>query len=102
MPDGEMFLHETVDNEHVGKRFHSVVALTGEIFDRYGGLVYVAPCGVVVRAVAANIRHKTTDPAVVVVDVYARFAVSLLSGHGRWSQRSDAQCGQYPGSGARD
>jgi cobalt-precorrin 5A hydrolase len=70
-----------VGNEHSGERFRSIIELTHDIFDRYAGLVYVAPCGVVVRAVAPNLEHKTTDPAVVVVDVCARFAVSLLSGH---------------------
>ncbi len=81
IPGSETFVHEIVRNEHAGTRFRSIVALTQEIFNRYSGLVYIVPCGVAVRAVAGNIRHKTTDPAVVVVDVYARFAVSLLSGH---------------------
>jgi cobalt-precorrin 5A hydrolase len=36
---------------------------------------------VVVRAVAPVITHKLEDPAVVVVDVGGRWAVSLLSGH---------------------
>jgi cobalt-precorrin 5A hydrolase len=77
----DIYLHETVSAAFTGRRFRSVVALTAEIFDRYGGLVYAAPCGVVVRALAKNIRHKKTDPGVVVVDVGARFAVSLLGGH---------------------
>ncbi len=34
-----------------------------------------------VRAIAPHISHKTRDPAVVVVDVCARWAISLLSGH---------------------
>ena len=48
---------------------------------KYDGLVYIAPCGVVVRAIAPFLEHKTKDPAVVVVDVGGRWAVSLLSGH---------------------
>ena len=48
---------------------------------KYEGLIYVAPCGVVVRAIAPFLEHKTKDPAVVVVDVGGRWAVSLLSGH---------------------
>ena len=55
--------------------------LTEQIFASYTGLVYIAPTGVVVRAIAPLLRHKTTDPAVVVVDVGGRWAVSLLSGH---------------------
>jgi len=34
-----------------------------------------------VRAIAPLLEHKTKDPAVVVVDVQGRWAVSLLSGH---------------------
>jgi cobalt-precorrin 5A hydrolase len=41
----------------------------------------LAPCGVVVRAIAPHLEHKTKDPAVVVVDVAGRWAISLLSGH---------------------
>lgn len=63
------------------KRFSSIIELTAGIFDKYAGLVYLAPCGVVVRAVAPCLKHKTADPAVVMVDAGGRFAVSLLSGH---------------------
>ncbi len=55
--------------------------MTAEIFGNFDGLIFAAPCGVVVRALAGRIRHKTLDPAVVVVDVGGRYAVSLLSGH---------------------
>jgi cobalt-precorrin 5A hydrolase len=34
-----------------------------------------------VRSIAPLLEHKATDPAVVAVDVGARFAVSVLSGH---------------------
>jgi cobalt-precorrin 5A hydrolase len=72
-PQARLFRH--------GREFASIVKLTRQIFRRYNGLVYVAPCGVVVRAIAPVLEHKTTDPAVVVLDVGARYAVSLLSGH---------------------
>ncbi len=62
-------------------RFDRVMELTAEIFPRYEGLVYLAPCGVAVRAIAGCLKDKHTDPAVVVVDAGGRFAVSLLSGH---------------------
>ncbi|MFH0937936.1 MAG: cobalamin biosynthesis protein [Planctomycetota bacterium] len=63
------------------KPFRSVLALTTEIFSRYHGLIYIAPCGVAVRAIAAHVKNKLADPAVVVVDAGGRFAISLLSGH---------------------
>jgi cobalt-precorrin 5A hydrolase len=82
----DLFVHEKAmpaDGEAVARwrPFASVLDLTARIFGKYRGLVYVMPCGVVVRAIAAHARHKKSDPAVVVVDVGARFAVSLLSGH---------------------
>ncbi len=82
LPEAKVFVHDLVDRAPQGAaRFGSILELTENIFSQYEGLVYVAPCGVVVRALAPNIRHKTTDPAVVMVDVGARYAVSLLSGH---------------------
>ena len=54
---------------------------TGEQFSRSDALIFVGACGIAVRSIAPSIRHKTTDPAVVVVDERGRFAISLLSGH---------------------
>lgn len=77
----DLFLHDGVSGELVGSRFSSIVTLTREVFDKYDGLVYAAPCGTVVRALAPNVKDKHTDPAVVVVDVVGRYVISLLSGH---------------------
>ena len=77
----EIFLHADATGLPEATRFQSVVELTREVFPRFDGLVYVAPVGLVVRAVAPCLRHKTTDPGVVVVDIGARWAVSLVGGH---------------------
>ncbi|MFW5856330.1 MAG: cobalamin biosynthesis protein [Planctomycetota bacterium] len=77
----ETHLHASVDPAFAGARFDRVTERTAELFDRVTGLVYVLPMGVAVRAVAPHLRHKTTDPAVVGVDVGGRWAVSLVSGH---------------------
>ncbi|MFZ2039851.1 MAG: cobalt-precorrin 5A hydrolase [Desulfobacterales bacterium] len=50
-------------------------------FTRYGGHIFVMATGIVVRLIAPLIRHKTLDPAVVVIDEGARHAISLVSGH---------------------
>jgi len=81
MPEADLYLHNALPRRAKAKRFDAVVAQSRKIFRRYDGLVYVCPTGVVVRAIAPLIQHKLTDPAVVVVDVGARFAISLLSGH---------------------
>jgi cobalt-precorrin 5A hydrolase len=77
----DVFVHTCVDGHDDVRRFTSIAELTGEIFHEYKGFVYVAPCGVVVRSIAAHLKNKYEDPAVVVVDVYGRWSISLLSGH---------------------
>lgn len=59
----------------------SVGEWTGKSFSRMDALIYVGACGIAVRSIAPYIRHKTTDPAVTVVDERGRFSISLLSGH---------------------
>jgi cobalt-precorrin 5A hydrolase len=81
-----LFIHESVRDESVretpeAERFARITDLTALLFPVCRGLVYAAPCGVVVRAVAPLIRNKYEDPAVVVLDAGGRWAVSLLSGH---------------------
>ena len=63
------------------ERFTKIADLTASLFPVCRGLVYAAPCGVVVRALAPLIKSKYEDPAVVVIDAGGRWAVSLLSGH---------------------
>lgn len=62
-------------------RTSQTAALSQELFGRCEGLLYVMPTGVVVRSIAPLLVSKYADPAVVVLDVQARWAVSLLSGH---------------------
>jgi len=79
--DTRVYLHDSVDVPIPAERFSRTFDLVAQIFNQARGLVFIAPCGVAVRAVAPHIRHKRCDPAVVVVDVGARHAVSLLGGH---------------------
>ncbi len=79
--DTDLFVHAGVTELPCARPFERILDLTREIFARYDGLVYIAPAGLVVRAVAPCVEHKTVDPGVVVVDVGGRWAVSLLGGH---------------------
>ncbi|MEK6535321.1 MAG: cobalamin biosynthesis protein, partial [Thermodesulfobacteriota bacterium] len=63
------------------ERFSKIADLTAALFPVCRGLVYAAPCGGGVRAIAPLVKSKYEDPAVVVLDVGGRWAVSLLSGH---------------------
>lgn len=81
LTDTHIYLHEKIVAFPGAQSFGSIMELTAEIFPRYGGLLYVAPCGVVVRAIAAHVKSKHEDPAVVVVDAGGRYAISLLGGH---------------------
>jgi cobalt-precorrin 5A hydrolase len=81
LPACDLFLHRGVSRRFRGERFDAVVDFTRGIFGRYRNLIYIMPAGVVVRAIDGLPRHKTADPAVVVVDAAGRYAISLLSGH---------------------
>ena len=65
----------------MAERFTKIAEITASLFPVCRNLVYAAPCGVVVRAIAPLLKSKFEDPAVVVCDAGGRWAVSLLSGH---------------------
>lgn len=53
----------------------------GTLWADHAAIIGVMASGILVRAIAPWVASKYTDPAVVVVDDAARFAISLLSGH---------------------
>jgi cobalt-precorrin 5A hydrolase len=91
LPEARLYLHEAVRHESVrdesgraaseAERFTKIADLTAALFPCCRGLIYAAPVGVVVRAIAPLARSKFADPAVVVLDAGGRWAVSLLAGH---------------------
>ncbi|KJH71721.1 hypothetical protein UH38_11650 [Aliterella atlantica CENA595] len=51
------------------------------MWDTQEAIVFCLAAGAVVRLIAPLLQHKSTDPAVVVVDEAGKFVVSLCSGH---------------------
>ena len=79
--DSDRIASESELEAPAAERFTKIADLTATLFPVCRGLVYAAPCGVVVRALAPLVKSKYEDPAVVVLDAGGRWAVSLLSGH---------------------
>ena len=59
----------------------SLKAHVAALWDTQQALVFCLATGAVVRLIAPLLQHKSSDPAVVVVDEAGKFVISLCSGH---------------------
>ena len=73
---------------------------TEQAFCSADALVFISASGVAVRAIAPYLKGKLKDPAVIVLDDNARFAVSLLSGHVGGANKLAARIAQITGAQA--
>jgi cobalt-precorrin 5A hydrolase len=81
-PGGDLYLSARVaaidPRAHVFDKLGPAVA---ERFSAYRAHIFFMATGIVVRTIAPHLAHKAVDPAVVVVDDRATWAISLVSGH---------------------
>jgi cobalt-precorrin 5A hydrolase len=63
------------------QRFEKLGPAVAEQFSVCRAHIFFMATGIVVRTIAPLLAHKTIDPAVVVVDDRASWAISLVSGH---------------------
>ena len=59
----------------------SLKAQLTSLWNTHRGFIFCLAAGAVVRLIAPLLEHKSSDPAVVVVDEAGRFVISLCSGH---------------------
>lgn len=59
----------------------SIRECVGEYYENTDAIVFIGAAGIAVRSIAPFIKHKSADPAVVVIDETGKFCISLLSGH---------------------
>lgn len=72
--DIELYSKETI------KEFN-LKQITEQLMETYKAIIFISSTGIAVRAISEYIKSKDKDPAVVVIDSSANFAISLLSGH---------------------
>lgn len=63
------------------KSYSSFTQALQQAFKEYDQIICIMATGIVIRSIAPVIEHKSKDPAIVILDERAQFAISLLSGH---------------------
>lgn len=80
------------------QEFDSFKEMVERAWGTYKTLIFYGATGIVVRAIAPHLQSKFEDPAVVVVDVAGKFAISLLSGHVGGANDAAIRVGQCLGA----
>lgn len=79
----ESIAYEQVTSERKPKKiiFQTLSKIMGDIFTSYDHILCIMATGIVVRLISPYVVHKSSDPAVLVMDEQGKFVISLLSGH---------------------
>ena len=82
LPDVCVYASQNIEGSAAEYQTYQNLAVSiQQKFHQYTGHIFIMSTGIVIRLIAPLIRHKTEDPAVVVVDDRGHHAISLLSGH---------------------
>ena len=82
LTDSDVYISNRIDSPRFRHfSFQRLGNKIGKKFEKYSGHIFIMSTGIVVRVIASLIKHKTEDPAVVVVDDRGQHVISLLSGH---------------------
>lgn len=78
---GVLFLPRRLAPASGARSFESIMEAVAKQFFCFRAHVFITAAGIAVRAIAAHIQDKQSDPAVVVLDQKGEYVISLLSGH---------------------
>lgn len=59
----------------------SLASWCAQVFASNDALIFVSATGIAVRSIAAHLKSKYTDPAVICIDEQGKFIIPLASGH---------------------
>lgn len=78
IPDSRIYLKGEADDCF---QITSIDDCLRDVYDDCSALIFIGAMGICVRSIAAYIKDKHTDPAIINVDSTGRYVISVLSGH---------------------
>lgn len=80
-PDATLYTLKKYQVDGVSEIKPTLKGLVENLFKTVDAILFIMATGIVVRTIAPFIKHKTIDPAILVMDEKGEFVISLLSGH---------------------
>jgi cobalt-precorrin 5A hydrolase len=77
----QIYTKEKYANETTKIIATDIGSFMGSIIGEYQIICCIMATGIVVRAIAPHLEHKSSDPGILVMDTNGEFVISLLSGH---------------------